>query len=269
MTSDDPRLQVGEYLAGSLSALDHAAFESRLQSDTALRAEVAELKSIWEGLGLLPQEQPSAALRARFYQKLNGLSRPAEVVVRKPFWNRLAAWQQVAIAAGVFLIGLYVGQIDKSRRAQTEELAQMRNQVQGLREMVALSLLDRQSAASRLQGVSWSSRVDRPNTELRSALLGALNGDPNVNVRLSSVDALERYSDDSSVRKALADSIPQQESPLVQIALIDTLVRMRDTNAMSEFQRLSKNQELNSAVRQRANWALVKLQPSGPETPDK
>lgn len=260
MTPNDPRLQIGEYLSGGLAESDRLTFETQLETDAVLRAETDELRTIWEGLGLLPEEHPSAALRARFYQKLNALSRPDPIAVKTPFWKKVAGWQQLAAAAALFLAGLYIGQLDKTRRSQTDELAQMRVQVQSLRETVALSLLDRQSASSRLQGVSWSSRVDQPNDELRSALFSALNGDPNVNVRLSSVDALERYGQDATVRRALVDSIPHQESPLVQIALIDTLVHMRDTGAVTEFQRLSKNQELNSAVRQRAHWALVKLE---------
>lgn len=262
MTHNDPRLRIAEYLSGSLPEDERRTFEALLDANPALRVETEELRTIWDGLGLLPEVHPSAALRARFYQKLNAVSyqKAAEPAVR-PFWTRLTGWQQLAAAAALFFGGVFLGQTNRSRGTQVEELAQMRTQVQSLREMVALSLLDRQSSAtSRLQGVSWTNRVDQPNTELLSALLSALNKDPNVNVRLSSVDALERYGQDASVRKALVDSIPRQDSPLVQIALIDTLVHMRDGSAMDEFKRLSQNAQLNSAVRQRASWALVRLE---------
>jgi hypothetical protein len=154
---------------------------------------------------------------------------------------------------------MYLGRVNMHEQTRTDEMAQMKSQVQNLRAMVALSLLERQSATSRLEGVSWSSRVDRPDSELLSALLGALNHDPNVNVRLSSLDALEKSTHDAAVRKALVDSIPLQDSPLVQIALIDALVRARDNAAATELKKLVHDREINTAVRQRAQWGLERL----------
>ena len=260
MTSKDPRLAIPQYLAGELTGSERTAFETELAGNPELRLEMAELRSLWEDLGLLPEAEPSPALRARFYQSLHAITRGRQTAeANRPWWLRFGLWPQLAGAAALFLAGLYFGHVGWNTRKHDEELAQMRTQVQSLREMVALSLLDRQSAASRLQGVNWSSRVDRPDNELLSALLSALNQDPNVNVRLSSVDALARYAQDASVRRALLDSIARQDSPLVQIALIDTLVHLRERSAMSEFQRLAQAQDVNSAVRQRAHWALLRL----------
>jgi hypothetical protein len=61
------------------------------------------------------------------------------------------------------------------------------------------------------------------------------------------------------VRKALEQSIPTQQSPLLQIALIDALVHIHDNSAAGEFKKLSGDTALNAAVRQRAQWAIQKL----------
>ena len=90
-------------------------------------------------------------------------------------------------------------------------------------------------------------------------MLRALNHDSNVNVRLSSLDALEKFSGNPEVRKAMVDSIPLQESPLVQIALIDALVHARDNAAVMELKKLTSDTDLNMAVRQRARWGVEKL----------
>jgi hypothetical protein len=131
--------------------------------------------------------------------------------------------------------------------------------VQSLRQTVALSLLDQQSATSRLEGISWSSRVERPEPDLVSALLTMVGHDPNTNVRLSALDALEKFAGDPTVRKALVDSLPRQDSPLVQIALIDALVHLRDRAAAGELRKLTGDAEANAAVRQRAQWGLERL----------
>jgi HEAT repeat protein len=93
-----------------------------------------------------------------------------------------------------------------------------------------------------------------------TALLTALNHDANVNVRLSSVDALEGLAGDPAIRSALVDSIPTQESPLVQIALIDALVQIHDTAASVELVKISRDPAYNPNVRQRAGWGIQKLQ---------
>jgi hypothetical protein len=57
----------------------------------------------------------------------------------------------------------------------------------------------------------------------------------------------------------LINSIRQQDSPLVQIALIDSLVHIRDRGAADELKKLTEDRGLNSAVQERARWGLQKL----------
>jgi HEAT repeat protein len=120
-------------------------------------------------------------------------------------------------------------------------------------------MLDKDSPTSRLEGVSWSTRVEKLDPQLLAALVNTLNHDANTNVRLSALDALEKFSEDDSARKAMIDSLVMQKSPLVQIALIDALVHMRDRGAVDEFRKLSKQPDVNAAVQQRARWGLEKL----------
>ena len=78
--------------------------------------------------------------------------------------------------------------------APPDELVAMRGELRDLREMVTLSLMQQQSASDRLKGVSWSGQIDCPGSEVVAALLDALMHDPNVNVRLATIDALERFA---------------------------------------------------------------------------
>jgi hypothetical protein len=257
MTFEEIRLLIPQYLSGQLTPTEEDLFETQLSQSAELRTETEELRTLWNQLGLLSEEQPSMAMRARFYQRLNALQRHRALPAGRKFFPwRLGVWQQAAAALGVFLLGLFVGRVNIERH---DEVAQLRSQVQSLHETVALSLLDRQSAASRLEGVAWSSRVQQPDREILSALITTLNRDPNTNVRLSALDALEKFAGDGTVRKALIDSLNVQNSPLVQIALIDALVHLRDTEAAKPLRRLSGDAAVNVAVRQRAQWGLEKL----------
>jgi hypothetical protein len=267
MTSEECRLLIPEYLSGQLAPAEKELFEAQLGTSSELRMEVEELRAVWEGLAHVPEEQPSAELRARFYRRLSDVNHGR----RQSFRGEFAWWKpglsglvrQAAIAIILFGLGMYAGrsnrEANREGHTQGQEIAEMHAQVQSLRTVVALSLLDRQSATSRLEGVSWSSQVDRPDGELLAALLKTLNHDPNVNVRLSSLDALEKFSSNREVRKALVDSIPLQDSPLVQIALIDALVHARDNGAVMELKKLTSNGDVNVAVRQRARWGVERL----------
>jgi HEAT repeat protein len=100
----------------------------------------------------------------------------------------------------------------------------------------------------------------KPDEQVEQALLRAVNHDSNVNVRLSAVDALEKLARaNPAVRQALVDAIPVQDSPLVQIALIEVLVQLNESNAAPELRKLAKNAQADESVRQRAQWALDKL----------
>lgn len=262
MTSEELRQLIPEYLAGRLAAADTRAFETELATNAELQIEVEELRAAWQGLGLIPAPQPSAALRARFYQRLQDVQSARSPAIRggflwwKPGLSGLV--RQIAIVLALFCAGLYAGRssVGVGGGASSHDAAQLRSEIQNLRETVALSLIDRQSPASRLQAVSWGSQVEHPDRDLLSALISTLEHDPNTNVRLAALDALEKFSNEAPVRQAMVNALAHQDSPLVQIALIDALVHMRETTAAGEFRKLSTEADANAAVRQRAQWAL-------------
>jgi HEAT repeat protein len=140
------------------------------------------------------------------------------------------------------------------------QLSQLRSEVNNMRQMVTLSLLQQQNASERLKGVNWAYRVEQSDTEVLSALLYTVNHDQNVNVRLAAVDALRTFSDSPVARKGLVQAIAKQDSPMVQVSLIDTLAEIRDHEAVPMLQALAKDAKTSSEVRQRAQWALGRMQ---------
>jgi HEAT repeat protein len=79
-------------------------------------------------------------------------------------------------------------------------------------------------------------------------------------VRLAAVDALRNFTDNPIGRKGLVQALAKQESPLVQIAILDQIVELHEKSAASAVQFLLVGDNLNPEVRQRAQWALTKLQ---------
>jgi len=167
-------------------------------------------------------------------------------------------------AAAILFVGIAIGRFVMPVRTpapadSASEIAAMRGEMRELREMVSLSLMQQQSASDRLKGVTWTGQLDRPSGEVVPALLDALMHDPNVNVRLATIDALERFASRDDVRRAAIDAVTRQMSPLVQIALIDFLVKTNERQSAPTLRRLVQDPRVNDAVRSRAAWGLQQL----------
>ena len=181
------------------------------------------------------------------------------------WWSALRArpaWQ-FAAALGLLAVGVWAGRYiagaGREGAPVSNEVAQLQGQVESLRQLVSLSLLEQQSPSARLEGVNYAYQMAQPDAQVEQALLHAVNNDANVNVRLSAVDALQKYAGDPNVRRALADAVPVQDSPLVQVALIDLLVQLHDRDSAPALRAVAHNADADEAVRQRATWAIQRL----------
>jgi hypothetical protein len=277
MICERVREQIADVLAGRLDAAAREKFIDHLETCSACRAEVAELGVVWRGLDNMAEPEPSTQMRARFLETLRAYEEGFQEAQRKQtysapgaarsswwsaLWPASPAWA-AGFATAALVLGLIGGRWLLSPKAgeptATAELSQLRGQVESLRQLVALSLLQEQSPSARLRGVTYSNQMSQPDREVTQALLHAVNHDSNVNVRLSAVDALAKFAGDANVRQALVDSLPVQDSPLVQIALIDLLAQLNSKDAAPALQKLAQNASADEAVRQRAAAAYEKL----------
>ena len=128
-----------------------------------------------------------------------------------------------------------------------------------MRQLVVLSLLQQQSASERLQAVAWSVRGNQPDPEILSALTDTLRFDPSPDVRLAALDVLKHFSGLPRVRSELIDALRGQQSPLVQIELIDFMVELGEKSALQRLKEFVQEQDLNPVVRQRAQAGIVEL----------
>ncbi len=262
MTCDEVKEHSADYLAGAMSPATAAEFDEHLAACAACKQETAELSATWEALGLLEEEQPGAALRARFYDSLGayrqGLASAAPAPSLRPFfaWG----WRGWAWSAALLVAGLAAGQWLDLRGRRQDDLARLRDEVGHMRQLVTLSLLEEQSASERLRGVDYAYRVDQSDTRVLSALLHAVNHDANVNVRLAAVDALRKFAASPSVRGSLDRSLTEQKSPLVQLALIDLIVDIRDKDALPSLAALRTSATADRNVKEKALWGLTQLQ---------
>ncbi len=267
-----------DYLVGCLDVTAQAEVDSHLNACASCREETRSLQAMWTKLALLPEEEPGPALDARFQAMLEayrqGMKQAERDASRRVtlrdwlarLWPREPALQ-FAVAVVLFAAGLLLGPLlaKYQQNHATDDgmndraLAQLREEVVSMKQLVTLSLLQQQSASDRLRGVEWSYRVAQPDEQVLSALLRALDSDPNVNVRLAAVDALHQFGAEDTVRKGLLRSLAEQKSPLVQFELINLMVELKEKRSVPVLKELSQRQDLDPTVRERAEWGLQKL----------
>jgi HEAT repeat protein len=127
-----------------------------------------------------------------------------------------------------------------------------------MKQLVVLSMLKQQSPSERLDAVSMS-RQSGPDPRVLEALLHTLRYDNSVDVRLAALDALSHYGGRPDVRKGLIDALEGQQSPLVQVALIDALVDIHDSGAIQQLKKLQQDPRVDPSVRKHAEWGAAQL----------
>lgn len=256
-----------DFLCGALGPEQKQTVEDHLKGCAECRDEVA----VWEKLSLLPAAEPGPDARDRFekmlraYEAGRGEQRGARL--RAAPTRRLAgfAWlhsplAQLGWGLALLAVGFLAGNGVKRIRSQSEDVAAMHAELTNMRQLVVLSMLQQQSASERLQAVSYSQREERLDPQILTALLHTLRYDSSVDVRLAALNALSQHGAQPQVRAGVTDALGAQQSPLVQVALIDQLLEWREPDAAQRLRDLQQAPNLNPIVRERAEWALGKLQ---------
>lgn len=267
MSCQDVAIMTPDYLTGDLDAGAMSRVQAHLAECASCREELEGLSETWVRLGVLPEELPGPSVREAFYAMLEERLHDSREVLRpephgvRPARTRWTApWLGLA-AAATLAVGFGVGFWVKAAAApgRAAELARMGGEIDSLRQQVSLALIGQSSAGERLKGVALVSHVKQPETSLLTGLLDVVDNDPNVNVRLSAVDALYLFGSHPQIREGLTRSLGAQTSPVVQIALIDLLVAIREKRATEALKQLVDDKRVLPEVRQRARSGIEKL----------
>lgn len=237
--------------------------ESHLAACADCARENERLELLWTELGALEDDSvqvPSQSLRGRFYPALETYQRELD---RPPAWRRwLGALGggsgtpllRPALSLPTLILGVGLGAAlmwGINARARIQELS---TEVDELRRSVSLSLLTHDSASERLRGVSWGSR-ELTDDRIVDALLTSVRNDPNVNVRLAALEALASRVDSPRVQSGLIESLPRQQSPVLQVALAEILTRTNGTSTVA-LRDLLERDDLDEEVREQIRSML-------------
>ncbi|GAB2518646.1 zf-HC2 domain-containing protein [Spirosoma aerophilum] len=265
--------QLADWLRNQLPDAERARLENHLAQCPACGAEAESTKQLWQMMDNLPTPEPSETARIRFQAMLDTYTDTVQTQQRSTFdglLNKLRSFLapqfavRLAYSVALLMVGVAAGYWFRNSSTSTVAIQQQQidtlsNQVQDMRQMMMLSLLENPAASERLRAVSYTEDISNVDNKVVDALLTTLNNDDNVNVRLVTLEALAKLADNATVREGLVQSITRQESPLVQSALADVMVKLQEKRSIKPLRQLLHDDNLNHLVKGKIEQSIKDL----------
>lgn len=248
--------QIIDYIDGKMSESECAEIEQELAQNKEAFALYKQLKEVIHTMDRVQPLEPSGKLKAQFeklLQKEIQAGKKTKTIFFSPMVYRAAA------AVLLILAGVAIGNWINKNQEQEKQIAELKEQVNENRKMMMAMLNNQQSASQRMVGLSVAYEMDKPDDEIVNVLVKTMNQDPNSNVRLSAMDALEKFSNEPNVRKALIESLSTQKDPVVQIALIQLMVKMKEKSILNQLEKITRDASTMKAVKDEAYSGILKL----------
>jgi hypothetical protein len=249
---------IAKYNVGLADPVELQQLERLIEDGKVELTQLRDLGKLDEQLVRMEPPRTSLQMDDRFYRLLASEKKKSKSTFSFswPEWNWLAprlAFTLVLIAAG------FSGGYWFQKPSDTADVAELTQQVSDLKEMMMLSLLEKESASERLKAVSLTSEMDNVSQKVTIALFQTLNNDDKVNVRLAALDALRDYAKDGKVREELIRSIAQQDSPLVQVALAELMAALQEKKSVDELKKIMNDENTPSDVKNKIKESIQVL----------
>lgn len=281
MNDERYEILMTEYLNGDISPERETELKAYLEQNEDGKTELFDLKVLNDQLGQVQVPEPSEQMSVNFYTMLEEHKQAEQT--KSSLSQKLKNWwatinyRRLAYGMAYGLVGMLIGGLGMyylntppgsspetiaSKNGKSSELAVIQKKLDKMEEdqkLMISSLLEKKSASERLRAVNLTSNLSEVDNKVIGALLKTLNTDPNVNVRLTTVEALSQFTGEPKVRTGLIKSIAKQESPLVQIALVDIMIELQEKGSVGALKDLLKKQGLNEAVKGKVQQGIQVL----------
>lgn len=236
--------------------------KTHLESCQSCQSELEHLLLVVNDLQLIKEEKPSEKMRESFLNNLKNEKlrlKNQEVnsnASSKKVWlyNPLS---QIAAGLVILITGTFLGMLLSKPQQNTIEVAKLQSEMDQVKQLLVLAKLDQPSASQRIMATNYTQEMARPDDKILNALIETMNTDENVNVRMASIYALSKFTNEKSVRDALVSSLKKQEDALLQITLINILVQIGEESSIEVMRELLQNEETIDAVKQMAEKGLT------------
>ncbi len=247
---------VAKYNEGLADPAEIKLLEQLIEEGTVDLTRLHELSKLDDQMMKYEMPSPSLQVDDAFYSMLADEKRKQ----KKPGFSFQIDWSVVlprlSFATLLLVAGFAGGYFLQRPSSSNSEVAVLTQEVSDLKEMMMLSLLEKESAAERLRAVSLTSDMTKVSNKVTDALFQTLNNDENDNVRLAALEALKPYVKNSEVRKQLIESIAQQDSPLMQLELAQLMVVIQEKKSVKELQKLMDNDKTPKEIKSKIKESI-------------
>lgn len=258
---EEIRQLLEKYQTGKVSVAEEKKIEEYIAAGEIDLSHFEDLTNLNNSYKSLSVPDPSPEMTTGFYQKLHSQEQKESHQFNlkewlSSLWSHQPAvrWAYSLILVAIGLVGGFLVSHQGSKsNAQIESLA---SEVVQMKEMMMLTLLEKESTSDRLKAVSLTSEMSDASTTVIEALIKTLNSDENVNVRLSAMEALYPYSESPNVRSELIKSISQQDSPLVQVALAEMMVTLQEKKSIDELRKILNQENTPDEIKERVKESI-------------
>lgn len=252
----DIESQLLAYQQGELSKAEAWEVSLHLEECESCRKVLQEYDQMDKAFENLPKSPAPTTIRMEFEAELQKekeklVPKAARVFSFKP-------WMQVAAALLILLSGIGMG-TQLNRNSSTDEIASLKQDMEQMKQILLTDMLRDESPSRRIQAVNQVEQLPQNELDVVLALIHLLRDDPNANVRLSAIQALSQMEESEEARKALIAALSYEDDPLIQVALIHTVVNWEEKDAIESLESLADDDQANELVRDQAQRGLNML----------
>ncbi len=252
--------QIPDYLDGNLNKSAEAEFEKHLEQCADCQKELEEMKTFFN---VFEEEvpTPSDRLKAKFESTLEQEKINQGKVVQleaKPSSNWIGNILKIAASIALLVAAFQMGSLFQQRKVN-EDIAQLQDETNQMKQTAMFSLLENQSARKRIQGVNYIEEFEQPDEAIIQALANRLLYDENDNVRMTAFEALVKFTSSETVKTTFINALEQEKNPSIQVAIIQALVQIQEKKAAEPMKKLLEKEDTQPFIKDQIRAVLPSI----------
>ncbi len=255
-----------EHLDTNLDPIKLETLEIELESLGYDINNLEELRELLKSMENIEIPEPSKKMNDRFYRMLEEEMNVSE---QKALGQKIIKWinsffnqflsSKLSYGFIMLFLGWMLGFWITPQISVNEQMSEMSEEIKQMKGMVMINMLNQPLTSDRLQAINMINSSSNNNDEIIKSLLYTLNHDSDVNVRMAAVETLLVFANQNPVREGLKTAVENQDSPLVQLTLVDGLIAINDKTAIPVLENLIENNSVHKAVKDRSKEGINKL----------
>ena len=252
--------QIPDYLDGNLNPSEKTKFEQHVAQCAECQKELEEMKTFFN---VFEEDAPvpTDRLKAKFDSVLEEEKMNQGKVVQletKSSSNWTGNVLKIAASIALLVAAFQMGSLFQQQKVN-EDIAQLRDETNHMKQTAMLSLMENQSASKRIQGVNYIEEFEQPDEAIIQALANRLLYDENDNVRMTAFEALAKFTSSEMVKNTFIEALEQEQNPSIQVAIIQALVQIQEKKAAEPMKKLLEKEDTQPFIKDQIRAVLPSI----------